>query len=370
MIRIVAVTLVTGLLIPATWIVPARAAILEEGRPQVQSPAVSDSQTIIDVYQRASPSVVNITYSTETRDILGRRVRTESTGSGVVVDQLGHVITNQHVVSDATHVDVTLADRSSYVGNVVATDRANDLALLQINAPEDVLQSLTVANLGDSSQLQVGEIVVAIGNPYGLDRSASLGIISSLGRSRPGVESRLISNMIQTDAAINPGNSGGPLLNLDGEVVGINEQIEGPSEGNVGIGFAIPINTVKRYLPDLLAGKEPTHAWLGIAGVSLTPTRSQTLGLSTKQGVIVAAVASDGPAAAAGIRGVQGNDASTADIILALDGHTVRSFQDIAAYIDQLEPGQAMLVQYVRGGDTESVSVTLGTWQPQNATAY
>ena len=334
---------------------------------------LNDSQAIIDVYRTASPAVVNISYSREERDALGRRIRRETTGSGFIIDQLGHVLTNQHVINDpAVRVDVTVADGTVYAGRMVAQDRANDLALLRLEASPEQLAQLTPAVLGDSSALQVGQIVLAIGNPFGLERSASLGIVSSLGRTRPGVDKRFISDMIQTDAAINPGNSGGPLLNMAGEVVGINEQIEASTEsgGNVGIGFAIPINTVKRYLPDLLAGREPSHAWMGITGVSLTPTRAERLGLSTQQGVILAALATDGPAAQAGLQAVQNNNASTGDIITNIDNLVVNNFQDIARAVDRREPGDVVTVQYMRGGEKLSMRVTLGIWQPTESTAY
>jgi S1-C subfamily serine protease len=330
-----------------------------------------DSQAIIDVYQKASPSVVNITYSAEARDALGRRVRTESTGSGVIIDREGHVVTNQHVVGSADRLDVTVPGGPVYLGRIVASDRASDLAVIRIDAPAEALARLTPATLGDSGSLQVGQIVVAIGNPFGLERSASLGIISSLGRTRPGVDKRFISNMIQTDAAINPGNSGGPLLNLNGEVIGINEQIETSSEGgSIGVGFAIPINTVKRYLPELLAGREPQHAYIGVAGVALTPTRAERLGLSVHQGVILAALATDGPAAQAGLQAVTNNNASTGDIITGLNGQPVHNFQDIAALIDILEPGDQVTIQYIRAGETKTVTVTLGVWQSQDTSSY
>jgi S1-C subfamily serine protease len=240
---------------------------------------------------------------------------------------------------------------------------------VKLQAPGEKLRSLTVARLGDSSTLKVGQTVVAIGNPFGLERSESLGIISSLGRTRPGIEQRLITNMIQTDAAINPGNSGGPLLNLSGEVIGINEQIEvssssasGPT-GNVGIGFAIPINTLKRYLPELLAGREPKHAWLGIAGRPLSPSMAEDLRMPGTRGVLLASVSANGPAAQAGLRGSPRASDPSGDIITELDGHAVRSVEDIAAYIDQKNPGDAVKVTYVRGGQPQTTDVTLGTWE-------
>jgi S1-C subfamily serine protease len=338
-------------------------------RPSAASPEVAGVRTALDpglvaqVYERTSPSVVNINIQARGTDQLGRAVVQEGTGSGFIIDDQGHIVTNEHVVADSNRLDVTLADGSSYVGEVVAEDPAVDLAVIRINAPADRLRQLTTARLGDSDALKVGEAVVAIGNPFGLERSASLGIVSSLGRTRPGLEQRLITDMIQTDAAINPGNSGGPLLNLAGEVVGINEQIEAPTGGNVGIGFAIPVNTLKRYLPDMLAGRTPQHAYMGVGGVALTPTLSEQLGLSTTQGLVVAVVAPGSPAARAGLRGASGGNPSSADVITQLDGKPVRSFEELAEVVNAKDPGDTVSATYLRNGQSQTADVTLGVWQ-------
>ncbi len=340
-------------------------------QPQQQPIQPASSEAASQVYERVSPGVVNITFTARQQDIFGRTRQAEGTGSGFIVDDQGHVVTNQHVVAGATRLDVTLADGTIYVGELVASDPANDLALLRIQAPADRLRQLTVVPLGDSDSLKVGQPVIAIGNPFGLERSASMGIVSSLGRSRPGLESRLITNMIQTDAAINPGNSGGPLLNLRGEVVGINEQIEvtggSARQGNIGIGFAIPVNTLKRYLPDLLAGREPRHAYIGIAGVPLTPTLAEQLRAPVQQGVILTTVVPNGPAGRAGLRGGNRADPGSGDIITDIDGHQTRSVEDIAAYVDQKNPGDTVRVTYFRGGQAQTTEVTLGVWEAQNA---
>ncbi len=345
--------------------------------PQAQStvpPAASSSGQpagvdVSDVYERVSPAVVNITFSAQARDAFGRAQQAEGTGSGFIIDDQGHVVTNYHVAGGTNRLDVTLADNSSYVGDIVASDQANDLAILKINAPADKLRQLTIARLGDSDALKVGQTVVAIGNPFGLERSASFGIVSSVGRVRPGEAQRLISNMIQTDAAINPGNSGGPLLNVRGEVIGINEQIEAPARGNVGVGFAIPVNALRRYLPELLAGREPRHAYMGIAGGPLTPTLAEQIRAPVQQGVILATVVPGGPAARAGLRGATGSNPATGDIITALDGQPVRSVEDVASYIDKKEPGDTVRVAYARGGQTQEASVTLDVWQPTQGQA-
>lgn len=341
---------------------PAPLPLIGQGQPV----AVTESDATVHVYERVSPAVVNITFQARGRDVFGRPLREDGTGSGFIIDSNGHVVTNRHVVANARRLDITLADSNSYVGEVVATDPANDLAVVRIQAPEQVLRGLATVPLGDSEQLKVGQTVIAIGNPFGLERSASLGIVSSLGRTRPGEAQRLITDMIQTDAAINPGNSGGPLLNLRGEVVGINEQIEAPSRGNVGIGFAIPVNTLKRYLPDLLAGKQPQHAWIGISGAPLTPTLAEQLRLSVTQGVILGTTVPSGPAARAGLRGSSRGEPGSGDIITELEGRPVRSVEDIASYIDKKEPGDTVRVTYVRGGRPETVEVTLGVWEERD----
>jgi S1-C subfamily serine protease len=260
-------------------------------------------------------------------------------------------------------VDITLADQSVWIGEVIGSDPGNDIALLKMQAPPEKLAQLSVATLGDSNALRVGQAVVAIGNPFGLGRSASLGIVSSLGRARPGETARLITNMVQTDAAINPGNSGGPLLNLRGEVIGINEQIEAPSRGNVGVGFATPVNTLKRYLPTLMAGVEPKHAWMGISGVQLTPTLAEELELPVSHGALITRLAAGGPAERAGLRGGTRGNPGSGDVITDLGGSQVRSVEDIAVIVDRHEPGDTIPVRYVREGSALDGTVTLDTWQ-------
>jgi S1-C subfamily serine protease len=330
------------------------------GQSQLRPPA--DSDAAAEVYQRVSPAVVNISVQAEGRDPLGRPVVQEGTGSGFIIDRQGHIVTNEHVVADVTRMDVTLADGTSYVGEVVAEDSATDLALIRLRAPADKLSQLAVAPLGDSESLKAGQWVVAIGNPFGLERSVTVGVVSSLGRARPGLEERLITDMIQTDAAINPGNSGGPLFNLAGEVVGINEQIEAPSRGNVGIGFAIPVNTLKRYLPDLQAGRQPEHAWIGIGGMTLSPTLAEQIGTPVTQGVIVTQVVPGSPAASAGLRGVSSSNPAAADIVTQLDDRPVRRFEDVADVVNDHDPGETIAMTYVRNGQTQNTRVTLGVW--------
>lgn len=329
----------------------------------VRTTALGDREAVIEVYERVSPAVVNINFSAVGTDPFGRSRVQEGTGSGFIIDQQGHVVTNHHVVAGARRLDITLADSTSHAGEVVAIDPGNDLAVVRISAPPEKLGSLAVAPLGDSDALKVGQTVVAIGNPFGLERSASLGIVSAVGRVRRGDTQRLITNMIQTDAAVNPGNSGGPLVNLAGEVVGINEQIEAPTRGNVGVGFAIPVNTLRRHLPDLVAGRQPQHAWMGIAGQPISPTLAEELRLPVQQGVLLATVVSGGPADRAGLRGAARGDPRSGDIITELDGQPVRTIEDVATSIDRHKPGDRVRVGFVRGGNTQQVEATLGVWE-------
>jgi S1-C subfamily serine protease len=332
-----------------------------------QSNVLEYADAITQVYERVSPAVVNISVSAQARDQFGRVQQQQGTGSGFIVDKQGNIVTNQHVTDGATRLDVTLADEMTYAAVVVATDPASDLAVIRLQAPADVLATLTTVSLGDSSQLKVGNAVVAIGNPFGLERSASTGIVSSVGRTRPGVTQRLITDMIQTDAAINPGNSGGPLLNLKGEVIGINEQIEAPGGANAGVGFSIPVNTLKRFLPELIAGKQPQHAWIGIAGSPLTPTLAEQLKAPVKQGILVAQAVRNGPAAQAGFRSA--TDPSSADIVTQVDGQSVRNVEDLASVVERHNPNDVVKVTFIRDGKTQTVDVTLGVWQATSAAA-
>jgi S1-C subfamily serine protease len=227
--------------------------------------------------------------------------------------------------------------------------------------------------LGDSDALRVGELAIAIGNPFGLDRTITVGVISSLGRNYPSVSGRTIANMIQTDAAVNPGNSGGPLLNAAGEVIGINTAIESPVRGSVGIGFAVPINTAKGFLPQMKEGGEVKHPWLGISGVGITPNLADDLKLSVREGVYVADVVPNSPAAEAGIKGAvrtqtQRNADSAlppagGDIVVAVDAKKVTKIEDIISYLDTKRVGDTVSVSLVRDGNSMKVDVTLAEWQ-------
>ncbi|HEY5053038.1 MAG TPA: trypsin-like peptidase domain-containing protein [Solirubrobacterales bacterium] len=290
-----------------------------------------------------------------------------ATGSGFVIDPEGHILTNNHVVEGANRIQVKLgASDTTYGAQVVGTDPATDLALLKVNAPADQLHPL---DLGDSSKLQVGDPVVAIGNPFGLDRTVTSGIVSALQRQIQAPNGFSISNVIQTDAAINPGNSGGPLIDSSGSVVGINSQIEtgGGGNGNVGIGFAIPINTARDVVTQLENNGKVEHAYLGIEGGSITPDLARAVNLPVTQGVLVATVVKGGPADKAGIEG--GNTSATieganvnlgGDIITKINGKPVDSMDEVVSIVNAAKPGESLEVTILRGGSTKTVTVTLG----------
>jgi putative serine protease PepD len=229
-------------------------------------------------------------------------------------------------------------------------------------------EKLAPVRLGDSSQLQVGQMAIAIGNPFGLDRTVTRGVVSAIGRSLKADTGRQIRNVIQTDAAINPGNSGGPLLNSRGEVIGVNTAIFSPSGGSIGIGFAIPVNTAKNILPQLIARGRASHPWLGISGADITPVVARTLNLTAKEGVLISQVAPGGPAARAGLRGSQrrarvGNYmiGVGGDIIMSLDGEKISSVDDLTAFLDERKKaGEDVRVEVLRDGNSLTIVVRLG----------
>jgi S1-C subfamily serine protease len=291
-----------------------------------------------------------------------------ATGSGFVIDGEGHILTNNHVINGANKISVKLgASDKSYSGEVVGTDPASDLALLKVEAPSSELHPLT---LGDSSKAEVGDPVVAIGNPFGLDRTVTSGIVSALQRQIQAPNGFSIDNVIQTDAAINPGNSGGPLLNAEGEVIGINSQIEtggSGSNGNVGIGFSIPINTAKAEIHQLETKGEVEHAYLGIQGGSITPELARALNLPVKEGVLIQTVEKGGPADKAGLEGgttsatIEGAEVSLGgDIVTEINGEKIKEMEDLIKLVNDAKPGDEMELTVLRDGKEKTVNVTLG----------
>jgi S1-C subfamily serine protease len=289
----------------------------------------------------------------------------QATGSGFVIDAGGHLITNSHVVEGATDIEVKLgSSETRHSAEVVGTDPATDVALLKVDAPADELRPLA---LGDSSGLRVGDPVVAIGNPFGLDRTVTSGIVSALQRHIEAPNGFSISHVIQTDAAINPGNSGGPLIDTSGRVIGINAQIQSGTGGNVGIGFAIPINTAREVVRQLEEDGTVEHAFFGITGTSITAEIARAVNLPVNKGVLVQEVAAGGPAEDAGLRG--GTTSATiegaefrlgGDIITEMDGKPTASMEDVIDVINGANPGDKLEVTILRGGDTKEVTVMLG----------
>ena len=323
-----------------------------------------------DIYERLRPAVVEITSTAGGESPFGPRA--EGTGSGVVIDETGSILTNNHVVAGADSLEVKFADGSVTSAEVVGRDPSNDLAVIQADVSG---QALTVARLGDSDALRVGEPVLAIGNPFNLEGTLTQGIVSALGRTfASGGGTRPIRNMIQTDAPVNPGNSGGPLLNCQGEVIGINTLLENPTGDNVnvGIAFAVPSDTATRSLPDMLAGRTVSHPWLGIAGQAVTPALADDLDLSVEAGVYVTFVSPGSPADSTGLRGAFGTESEATqsstlpaggDVIVAADGEAVASVEDLAGYFDrEKSPGETVELLIVRDGQELSLEATLAEW--------
>lgn len=335
---------------------------------QTAESGAPSSLTII--FKQVENSVVQITskVSTVNQNIIinGSPLESQSTrlGSGFVYDRLGHIITNNHVVDGAKTVDVRFVDGNIYSANVVGTDPFNDIAVLQITDDYSDEQ-LNPLSLADSSSLDVGQQVIAIGNPFGLSDTMTTGIISQMGRLLPNQGSGYsIPNVIQTDAAINPGNSGGPLLNMNGQVIGINTAIQSTTGEFSGIGFAVPSNTIKRILPSLIEKGTYAHPWLGVSGTSLVPDIAQKLGLAKNyKGVFVTTVVKDGPAAKAGVQEASYNinrEIKSGDVIIALDGYKVRDIDDLILYLSENKNvGDKVVLQINRNGNIMELTATL-----------
>jgi S1-C subfamily serine protease len=337
--------------------------------PAPPAPLTDDERNNIDIYQKYSVGVVNITSTSVAYDFFFRAVPQSGMGSGAIIDTQGHIVTNYHVIRDAELLEVTLPNKTKHKAKVVGTDPNNDLAVIQIDVPRG---GLTPIPMGTSKGLQVGQKVLAIGNPFGLDRTMTTGIISALGRSIQSENGRIIDDIIQTDASINHGNSGGPLLNNQGQIIGINAAIVSPNDtGNYGIGFAIPADTVRRITDEILKLGYVRHAYLGIDARSLlslgdNPGLSDALELNTDHGLLVGKVPPDGPLAQAGIReGARrvriGNYLIQAggDVILAVNGKDVNSFLELASEVDHHRPGETVTITVLRNNRKADLQVTL-----------
>ncbi len=338
---------------------PTHVELSEAAGPEKLDP---EEQNNIDVYHRVIPSVVNITSKTMAYDFFYGPVPEEGQGSGFIIDKEGHILTNYHVVGDASQLEVTLHNKKTYKATVIGKDRAHDLAVIQIKAPDVV-----PAVLGDSKNLQVGQKVFAIGNPFGLTGTMTRGIISSL-RPIRSPEGAYIDEAIQTDAAINPGNSGGPLLNSHGEVIGINSMIAtGGSNQSAGIGFAIPINTAKAVLNDLITLGTVRRPSLGIVSLPIGPELAQEMGLPADYGILIVRVVQGGAAERAGLQG--GNQRAYlgatpimvgGDLIVAINGDPIGDQQDLANEMNKHRAGDTVSVTVYRGRRKMTVQVQLG----------
>jgi S1-C subfamily serine protease len=329
--------------------------------------AVSDveEQLVIDVYERASPGVVHITSKVIQYSYFWGSIPQEGTGSGFIIDGDGHILTNNHVVAGAEEVEVTLSDRTVFPATVIGTDPYNDLAVLKVDAPAE---QLTPLKLGTSGNLRVGQRAIAIGNPFGLDRTLTVGVISSLGRIIEREGELPLGEAIQTDAAINPGNSGGPLLDSHGEVIGVNTAIRSPTGGSVGIGFAVPADTVKRVAPELIEKGYYAHPWLGFEAYSIGPGLARRLDLPVQEGLLIARIHRNGPAHDAGLRGADrevrvGNYVILAggDIVTALGSTPLESMQDLVIYLEtRTEVGDQVTLMVWRDGNEQQLTIRVG----------
>src|ERR671911_289081 len=332
------------------------------------TPALTDGTSVREVYTRDGRGVVSV-------DVAATSEAGPTGGSGFVVDEAGHIVTNQHVVEDAEDISVRFADDTRREAEVVGQDPSTDVAVVKVDAPREALQPLT---LGDSDTVGVGEPVIAIGNPLNVGISVTTGIVSGVGRPIRAPNNYTINDAVQTDAAINPGNSGGPLLDSRGTVIGVNAQIASESGGSEGVGFAVPINTVKSVIRQLITEGEVVHGYIG---VSMSPLGIDELsaytGLSERalderyglpgNGAIVSEVTPGGPAEKAGIRGgdekeIGGIPVPTGDVITGIEGDPVSSSEDVIEVVNSVKPGEGLLMTVVTPGEKERrVKVTVGT---------
>jgi S1-C subfamily serine protease len=368
------VVLVVGLVsVSAGWVGKEEKTTVTQAPITTQAAKQSDSGlTVGQIYNEAGPGVVFIRAEVveRTQSPLGlpQQQRGEATGSGIVIDDSGDILTNAHVVEGASKIEVGFSNKKTVEAKLVGRDTSNDVALLKVKVDKSELKPIP---LGDSGKASVGDSVVAIGNPFGLDRTVTTGIVSALQRQLRAPNGFTISNVIQTDAAINPGNSGGPLIDARGRVIGINSQIAtaGTGGGSIGIGFAVPINRAKEIADQLKKNGKVERAFLGITGVSITSSLAQKLNLSTDKGALVQR--STGPAKKAGIEAgdtqvtIDGQDLLLGgDVVVAIDGKSVDSMDDVVKAVDSKKPGDGVSVKLVRGSKTRTVQVKLAN-RPQ-----
>jgi serine protease Do len=386
---LVSALLVTGCGAPALTTMPV-APIVQTNQPAVASSASVDALalegTFMQIYTQVSPSVVRIRVVQKQEVTVPQGLRgfgqgqapqySQGLGSGFVLDKAGNIATNNHVIDGADAIFVTFADGTTYPGKVVATDPDSDLAVVKVEAPAGELQPVQI---GDSTQVRVGQLVIAIGNPFGEQNTMTMGIVSAVGRTLPvnsdsqfsatPQASYSIPDVIQTDAPINPGNSGGVLVDIQGRLIGVTAAIESSTNSSAGVGFAIPSAIVKRVVPVLVNGNQVQHSYLGLSGGSMTPELAAAMNLpSTQRGALVSSVTAGGPAEKAGVKGstdsatINGQKVSVGgDIVVAIGNQKVKAFEDIVAYLaNSTEVGQTVALTVLRQGKEETLQVTLG----------
>ncbi len=323
-----------------------------------------DEKNNIDIYRKSSGAVVNITATTLQRDFFFEVVPQKGLGSGAIIRSEGYILTNNHVIGDAVDVEVTLNDKSQFPAKVIGRDADSDLAVIKIDPKGRKLSTL---DFGNWESLAVGQKVLAIGNPFGLGGSLSVGVVSSLGRDiRATSQSPIIKDVIQTDAAINPGNSGGPLLDSSGKLIGINAQIYTQSGGNEGIGFAISIKTLKKVVPELIQFGQVLRPWLGLEGVGLPRVLLANQGIPAPHGVMLVGVYEDSPASRAGLKAatkelVYGFRSIPygGDVIYKIDSTPIMDYRDILDYLSEKKNGESIVVHFYRGKVAKTVTVKL-----------
>ena len=366
---------VGGLIVAVAGLIAIEAGWIDgddERAPQLAAPALArpatdqtegGGMTVNDIYERDSKGVVFIQAG---------QANGTATGAGFVMDDEGHILTNAHVVEGADSIEVDFGDAAeSRSAELVGMDPSSDVALLDVEEDDE----LTKLSLGDSTKVEVGDPVVAIGNPFGLDRTVTTGIISAKARQIQAPNGFSISDVLQTDAAVNPGNSGGPLLDGSGRVIGINSQIATQGGGNEGVAFAVPIETAREVADQLLEDGTVERAYLGISGGDITADVAEQLDLPTESGVLVDEAYAGGPADAAGIRGSSGQDMvagrpvpTGGDIITKLDGDEVTGMDDVISRINGMEPGEEVVLTVLRDGEETELTVTLGK-RPEQVTS-
>ena len=320
-----------------------------------------EEQLVTNLYERVGPSVVHIASRIITMDFFYGPMSSEGTGSGFIWDEQGHIVTNYHVIAEADRIEVIFSDESQVEAEVVGIDPRNDLAVLRVDPTTTTLRPTT---LGTAEEIRVGQRAIAIGNPFGLDRTLTTGVVSALGRPLETEDGSYIYNVIQTDAAINPGNSGGPLLNSRGEVIGVNTSIR---QGAEGIGFAVPVETLRRVVPVLITEGRYLHPSLGLYGYSINAALAEELSLPVDRGILVAQLIRGGPADAAGVRGAQqqviiGNRRILAggDIIVAIDGSDVVDWNGLQENLElNKRVGETVTLSLLRDGQPMEIQLVL-----------